>query len=292
MVDSSIPIVAAQFPPSTEHEPIQIVRARRGWRALDFREIWDYRGLVLLFAKRDITVRYKQTVFGVLWVLLQPLGMTIVYSIFFGYIARIPSEGVPYPVFLLGGTILWQSFARATAESGTSLVNQQGLISKIYFARPIIPLAPIISTFFDCAVMLFLLIGVMLVYGMTPSWTLIFVPAFALLAAMLAYGIGLWLSALDAMYRDVRYMLTFVLQFWYFATPVIYPLSIVPEKFRFIFVFNPMTAPIEGFRWAMLGDVTPPDAITIVSSVVTTSALLVTGLMFFRRIEANIVDRI
>lgn len=291
MTQMALPTADAKTPGVAE-EPILTITARHGWRALNFGEIWEYRGLIWLFAKRDLTLRYKQTVFGLLWVLLQPLGMTVVYSIFFGYIARIPSEGVPYPVFLLGGTILWQSFSRGLGEAGTSLVAQQGLISKIYFARPIVPLSPIISTFFDCGVMLFLLIGLMLFYGMTPHWSILLTPIFALMAAVLAYSIGLWLSALDALYRDVRYALTFLVQFWYFATPVIYPISIVPAKFRFLFLFNPMTGPIEGFRWAVLGNVTPPDAPTIASSLVITAILLLTGMMFFRRIERTIIDRI
>ncbi len=279
---------------ATSHptDPVHVITARQGWRSIDFAEIWASRSLVWLFIQRDLTVRYKQTIFGVLWVVLQPLGITIVYSIFFGYIARIPSEGVPYPVFLLGGTILWQSFSRGTSEAGVSLVAQQGIIAKIYFARPIIPLTPVISTFVDCGVMLLLLVGLMLFFHMVPSWTIILAPAFALLAAALAYAIGLWLSALDALYRDVRYMLSFLIQFWYFATPVIYPLSLVPQKFRFLFVLNPLTAPIEGFRWAVVGNTTPPDTLTLCSSIITTTVLLLTGLAFFRRVERSVVDRI
>jgi lipopolysaccharide transport system permease protein len=275
-----------------EKEPVLSIAARHGWRALNFGEIWDYRGLIWLFAKRDLTLRYKQTVFGVLWVLLQPLGMTVVYSIFFGRIAHIPSDGVPYPVFVLGGTILWQSFARGLADAGSSLVAQQGLISKIYFARPIVPLSPIISTFFDCGVMLLVLIALMLLYGLTPHWPIFLAPLVVLLTAILAFAISLWLSALDALYRDVRYALIFLVQFWYFATPVIYPLSIVPPRFRLLFGLNPMTAPIEGFRWAVLGNVVPPDARAILCSLMVTAVLLIGGMMFFRRIERSIVDRI
>ena len=278
--------------PSGIEEPLHIVVARRGWRSIDFGEIWNARSLLWLFIKRDLTVRYKQTIFGVVWVLLQPLGMTIVYSIFFGYIARIPSEKVPYPVFVLGGTILWQAFSRGTADAGVSLVAQQGIIAKIYFARPIIPLTPVVSAFFDCSVMLLLLIGLMLFYGMLPHWTIVFAPGFALLAATLAYAIGLWLSALDAVYRDVRYALTFLIQFWYFATPVIYPIGIAPARYRFLFAFNPLTAPVEGFRWAVTGNTTPPDAFTLCSSLVMTGLLLLGGLAFFRRIERSVVDRI
>jgi lipopolysaccharide transport system permease protein len=277
---------------SRNDEPLHVVTARRGWQSIDLREIWGARSLLWLFIKRDLTVRYKQTIFGVLWVLLQPLSLTIVYSIFFGYIARIPSEGVPYPVFVLGGTILWQAFSRGMSDAGVSLVMQQGIIAKIYFPRPIIPLTPVISAFFDCAVMLLLLIGLMLFYGMRPHWTIIFAPAFALLAATLAYAIGLWLSALDAIYRDVRYALTFLIQFWYFATPVIYPVTIAPPRFRFLFALNPLTAPIEGFRWAVTGNTTPPDALTLALSLATTGVLLLGGLAFFRRIERSVVDRI
>lgn len=255
-------------------------------------EIWEYRNLVKLFVRRDFRVRYKQTFFGVLWALLQPLGLTIIYSIFFGYIARIPSDGVPYPVFLMGGTILWQSFSRATLDSGTSLVAQQTLLTKIYFARPIIPLSAVLSAFVDFGIMLVLLVGLMLFYGIVPSWPIIFAPPFACLAVVLAFAVGLWLSALDALYRDVRYALGFFMQLWYFATPVVYPSSLLPERFRFLLALNPMTAPIEGFRWAMLGDVALPDMSTVVASVVITSVLLMTGLFFFRRIERTVADRI
>lgn len=288
---TNITIDAGENAPA-HREPVHVITARQGWRSINFAEIWESRSLIWLFTKRDLTVRYKQTIFGLFWVLLQPLGMTIVYSIFFGYIARIPSEGVPYPVFLLGGTILWQSFSRGTSEAGVSLVAQQGIIAKIYFARPIIPLTPVISTFFDCGVMLLLLIGLMLFYGMSPHWTIVLAPAFALMAAALAYAIGLWLSALDALYRDVRYMLSFLIQFWYFATPVIYPLSLVPEKYRFIFILNPLTGPIVGFRWAVVGNTTPPDGVMLATSAAITVALLLSGLAFFRRIERSVVDRI
>jgi lipopolysaccharide transport system permease protein len=278
--------------PHHDEEPLRIITARRGWRSIDLGEIWQARDLIWLFIKRDLTVRYKQTVFGLLWVVLQPLALTIVYSIFFGYIARIPSEGVPYPVFVLSGTILWQSFSRGTSEAGVSLVAQQGIISKIYFPRPIIPLTPVISTFVDCAAMLLLLVGLMLFYRMVPGETILLAPLFAVLAAALAYAIGLWLSALDAIYRDVRYVLTFLIQFWYFATPVIYPLSMVPERFRFLFLLNPLTAPIQGFRWAVTGNTAPPDGVTLASSIAMTTMLLLGGLMFFRRIERSVVDRI
>ncbi len=280
------------FERAAGREPVQIIAARHGWRALDLSEIWEFRGLIWLFVRRDLKVRYKQTFFGLLWVLLQPLGMTVVYTIFFGYIARIPSDGVPYPVFLLGGMILWQSFSRAVSDGGTSLVSQQALLTKIYFSRPIVPLAPVLSAFVDFGVLVLLLLGLMLFYGKPPSALILLAPFFALLAATLAYAIALWLSALDARYRDVRYMMGFALQMWYFATPIVYPLSVVPERLRFIFLLNPMTAPILGFRWAMLGDVVPPDPATIVASVATTALLLLGGVFFFRRVERNIVDRI
>lgn len=275
--------------PATFH---QIIQPSSGWRPLDVGELWRFRRLLSVFVWRDLKIRYKQALLGFLWVVVQPLALTLVYSIFFGYVARIPSEGVPYPVFFLGGMILWQFFNLAVTQGSISLVAQQAIITKVYFPRPLAPLTSVVSALVDFAIMFGLLIATELFYGIVPSWPMLAAPLFAVLTALMAFAICLWLSALDALYRDVRYALTFLMQVWYFGTPIIYPLSIVPERFRWIMTLNPLAADIQGFRWAVLGNVAPPPATDIIVSVVMTLVLLLGGAMFFRRIEQRVIDMI
>jgi lipopolysaccharide transport system permease protein len=270
----------------------QVILPASGWRPLDVGEIWRFRRLLSVFVWRDLKIRYKQAVLGLLWVVIQPLSLTVVYSIFFGYVARIPSDGVPYPVFFLGGMILWQFFSLAVSQGSVSLVTQQAIITKVYFPRPMAPLTSVVSAMVDFGIMFGLLIAVELFYGIMPGWAMLAAPFFAILAALLAFAISLWLSALDALYRDVRYALTFLIQVWYFATPIIYPISMVPARFRWIMTINPMAADIQGFRWAMLGNVAPPPLLDIAVSVVVTLLLLLSGAMFFRRIEQRVIDMI
>ena len=268
----------------------QVIAPPQGWKPLDVAELWRFRSLLNIFVWRDLKVRYKQSALGLTWVVLQPLALTIVYSVFFGYIARIPSEGVPYPVFFLGGMILWQFFSNTLMQGAISLTSQQALITKIYFPRALAPLSVVVSSLVDFGVMFLLLIGVMAFYRVAPTAGIVYAPFFALMAALLAFAVCLWLSAIDAMYRDARYALAFIVQLWYFGTPIIYPLSLVPEKWRFIFLFNPMAAFVMGFRWAMLGDTAPPQMRLIVSGVAVTLILLITGAFFFRRVEQRVVD--
>lgn len=275
--------------PSRVHQVIQPVS---GWRPLDVEEMWRFRRLLIVFVWRDLKIRYKQAVLGFLWVVIQPLALTLVYSIFFGYVARIPSEGVPYPVFLLGGMILWQFFSLAVLQGSVSLVSQQQIITKVYFPRPLAPLTSVVSAFVDFMIMFGLLIAVELFYGIWPSWPMLLAPLFAILTGLMAFAICLWLSAMDALYRDVRYALTFLMQVLYFATPIIYPLSIVPARFRWIMTLNPLTATIQGFRWCMLGNVPPPPLLDVAVAVVITLALLISGAMFFRRVEQRVIDMI
>lgn len=270
----------------------QIIVPPKGWQPLDLAELWRFRSLLTIFVWRDLKVRYKQSALGLMWVVLQPLALTIVYSVFFGYIARIPSEGVPYPVFFLGGMILWQFFSNSLNQGAVSLTSQQALITKIYFPRALAPLSTVVSALVDFGVMFVLLIGVMVFYRVSPTTGIIWAPFFAIMAALLAYAVCLWLSAIDAMYRDARYALAFIIQLWYFGTPIIYPLSLVPEKWRFIFLFNPMASFVLGFRWSMLGDTAPPAWQLIASGAVTTLLLLISGAFFFRRVEQRVVDMI
>jgi len=270
----------------------QVIKPVSGWQPLDVAEMWRFRRLLSVFVWRELKIRYKQAVLGFLWVVIQPLALTIVYSIFFGYVARIPSEGVPYPVFFLGGMILWQFFNLAVTQGSVSLVAQQQIITKVYFPRPLAPLTSVVSAFVDFLIMFGLLIAVELFYGIRPSWPMLTVPLFAILTGTMAFAICLWLSALDALYRDVRYALTFLMQVWYFATPIIYPLSIVPERFRWIMTLNPLASAIQGFRWAVLGNAPPPPVLDMAVAVGVTLVLLLSGAMFFRRIEQRVIDMI
>jgi len=262
------------------------------WSWQYIKDTWAQRHLLVLFAMRDITVRYKQTYFGFLWVVIQPIMVTVIYSIFFGRLANIPSDGAPYPVFVLSGVILWQFFSSALSQTSTSIVAQQSLISKIYFPRVIAVFSPVMSGLIDLGIMVLVLAATMLIFGTAVSWSLFLAPLFAGMAVVLAVGLGLWLSALDALYRDVRYALNFVVQIWYYSTPIIYPVGFVPEKYKFLLDLNPMTGIVMGFRWSILPEATPPSLTALAMSFATITALLVSGYAFFRRIENQLIDRV
>ncbi len=279
-----------QQPPAAS-VPVSVI-APRGWALPDFRELWRYRGLLAIFIWRDLKVRYKQTVLGVVWVVLQPLVMTGIYTIFFGYFAHIPSDGVPYAIFVFSGLVLWQFFSRAVGEASTSLVTQQALISKIYFPRLIAPMTSVGSALADFLVLFVWLIGLMFFYGFAPTPALVLAPFFIVLAATIALGVSLSLTALDAHYRDVRYVLGFALQVWYFATPILYAPSLIPERWRGLLLLNPMAPTVQGFRWTVLGDVAPPQPLAIAAAIGLACACLALGLMLFQRTERTIADSI
>jgi len=253
------------------------------------RELWDYRELLYFLTWRDIKVRYKQTVLGAIWVVIQPLFMMLVFSLFFGRLARVPSDGVPYPVFTFCALLPWQLFAHALTESSNSLVGNQNLITKVYFPRLVVPISAVLGGLVDFAIAFVMLLVLMVIYGIVPGWQIVFVPALVLLAVMAALGVGLWLSALNVQYRDVRYTINFMVQFWLFATPVAYPSSIVPEKWRLLYGLNPMVGVVDGFRWALLGK---PDSLglPLLISIVVVLMLLVGGLYYFRRLEQQFAD--
>ena len=268
------------------------IKPRRGAIGVDLPELWRYRTLLSLFVWRDIKVRYKQTKLGIVWLVLQPLAMTIVYSIFFGYIARVPSGGVPYPVFVLSGIVIWQFFSRAVNEGSTSLAGQQALIGKIYFPRLIAPLTAMAGALVDFVIMVGVLLLAMIYFQAWPTWHIILAPFFLLVLGMFALAISLVLAGLDAIFRDVRYALGFVMQVWYFCSPVIYPVELVPERFQTLYLLNPTTPLVQGFRWAITeGPVAPPLWSVALALTVTVVALLI-GLAVFQRMERNIVDRI
>jgi lipopolysaccharide transport system permease protein len=245
--------------------------------------------LLYFLTWRDIKVRYKQTALGAAWAIIQPVFMMLVFSLFFGRLGKIPSDGIPYPVFTFCALLPWQLFAHALSESSNSLVGNQNLITKVYFPRLVVPISAVLGGLIDFAIAFVLLLGMMLYFGIVPGWQIITLPGFILLAIMTALGVGLWLSALNVQYRDVRYTINFLVQFWLFATPVAYPSSIIPAQWRALYGLNPMAGVVEGFRWALLGKSDPPGALLWVSVVVVV-VLLVGGLYYFRRMEQRFAD--
>jgi lipopolysaccharide transport system permease protein len=274
--------------PKAEEISTVLIRPSRGWVALKLRDLWLYRELLYFLTWRDIKVRYKQTILGAAWVVLQPFFTMVVFSIFFGRLASVPSDGIPYPIFTYCALLPWQLFAHALSESGNSLVANQQLITKVYFPRLIIPLAPVLAGLVDFGIAFVVLLGMMLYYGFVPTLATLTLPFFLLLAIATALAVGLWLSALNVQYRDVRYTIPFLTQFWLFATPIAYSSSLVPEQWRALYGLNAMAGVVEGFRWALLGK-TPPGPLLAVSVVVVV-LLLIGGLYYFRRMEKTFAD--
>ena len=278
-------------PEMAEDFQLPIIRrqARPGWVAIDFAELWQYRELLVFFAVRDIKVRYKQTLLGIAWAILQPVMTMVVFSIFFGNLAGVPSDGLPYPVFSFCGLLPWQLFAFALTQSSNSLVNNAHVLTKVYFPRLIIPFASMIAGLIDFAIAFVVLVGIMFYYDIIPGWALITLPFFVLLALAAALSVGLWLSALNVKYRDVRYTIPFLTQLWLFVTPVAYASSLVPSKWQAVYAINPMAGVVEGFRWALLGKAAPPGTMLIVS-IAATAMLLAGGLFYFARMEKTFPD--
>jgi lipopolysaccharide transport system permease protein len=278
--------------PTPKNTDITIIQPTKGWAALQLGAVWDYRELLYFMVWRDIKVRYKQTALGVFWVVLQPVISMLVFSGLFGALLNTPSYGVPYPVFVYTGLLPWTYFAGSLARSSTSLVDSRNLITKVYFPRLIVPATGVLAGLIDFAVGFVVLIILMLLYGIVPTAAVVFLPAFLLLAMLTALAFGLWLSALNVRFRDIGYVIPFLVQIWLYVTPVIYSVSLVPERFQFLLGLNPMTSVIMGFRWALLGQV--PDAQSagwiFVLSVSTMVIVLISGLIFFRRTERTFAD--
>jgi lipopolysaccharide transport system permease protein len=273
------------------------IQASSGWRAVDLAEFWRYRELLWFLAGRDIKLRYSQTALGVAWAVIQPLSTMLVFSLFFGRLARMPSDGVPYPLLTLLGVLPWQLFSSALAQSSNSLVAEQRLITKVYFPRLIVPVASTLSGVVDFAVTFLLACAMLALFG-AEGWfhvkitlALLALPCFALFALASALSVGLWLAALNVQYRDVRYVIPFMMQLWMFATPVVYPSSLVPGRYRVLYGLNPMAGVVDGFRWAILGTRSPGWAPLGVSLLVV-SAVLVGGLYYFRRVERSFADMV
>jgi lipopolysaccharide transport system permease protein len=265
------------------------VRPSRGWASLNLRELWAYRELLYFLTWRDIKVRYRQTILGAAWAIIQPFFTMVVFSLFFGKLARIPSDGVPYPIFSYAALVPWTFFAHGLTQSSQSLVGSANLIRKVYFPRLVVPISSILSGVVDFVLAFIVLLGMMLYYGLVPSIKILALPPLLLLALVTSLGVGLWLSALNVEFRDVRYVVPFLVQFWLFSTPVAYPSSLLQEPWRTLYGVNPMVGVVEGFRWALLGTDTAPGRI-IAMSVVVAATLLVGGAFYFRRMERTFAD--
>jgi len=265
-----------------------VIEPKRGWVGLDLQEVWRYRELLYFLALREIQLRYKQTVLGAAWAILQPLLAMVVFTLIFSKVAKIPSDGVPYAIFSYCALVPWTYFANALSLSGNSLVGSANLISKVYFPRLIIPGASVLAGTLDFGIAFLVLLGMMLYYGIAPGWGVLLVPLLLLMTMGVALGVGLWLSAMNVQYRDVRYAIPFMIQLWMFATPIVYPLSLVPERYRSLVALNPMAGIIEGYRAAMLGRPFQWDALAM--AAVLCVLLLVAGAFYFRRVEKTFAD--
>ena len=260
-----------------------------GWFDLDLKGLWGSRELLYFFVWRDVKVRYKQTVIGALWAVLQPFLTMLVFSLFFGRLAHIPSQGLPYPIFYYGALLPWTYFATALQGATSTIVENQRVITKVYFPRLALPLSPVLAGLVDFFISFGLFVILMIYYGIRPTLAMFWFPFFLMLAMLTALGVGLWLSALNAIYRDVRYVLPFLVQFWMFASPVAYPSSLVPAKWQWLYGLNPMAGVIEGFRWSLSGKGKPP-GLLLLASIGIVVVILISGAAFFQKMDTTIAD--
>lgn len=266
------------------------IQPSKGWVSLKLNEVWAYRELLLFLTMRDIKVRYKQTVIGAAWAIIQPLMTMVVFSIFFGALAKIPSDGIPYPIFSFAALVPWSLFAYGLTEASNSLVGSGNLIKKVYFPRLIIPLSSVMAGVIDFLLAFAVLLIMMLCFGIVPTWNVLWLPLLVLLTLVTSLGVGMWLSALNVEFRDIRYIIPFLTQFWMFITPIAYPSSLIEnETLRALYGLNPMAGVVEGFRWALLGTDTAPGPVIIVSALAAVG-LLVSGMYYFRRMEKSFAD--
>jgi lipopolysaccharide transport system permease protein len=274
---------------TTSDIPVTRIAPSRSWPSLNLKEIWDYRELLYFLVWRDVKVRYKQTVIGIGWTILQPLTTMLIFTMIFGNFAKVPSDGVPYPVFVYTALLPWNLFAGALNRCTVSLVGNANLITKVYFPRLIVPASAVISGIIDFAIAFVFLLGMMLWFNIVPTWDAIALPIFLLLTLITALAVGLWLSALNVRYRDVGHTIPFLIQVWMFLSPVAYPASLVPEKWRLLYSLNPMAGVIEGFRWALVGKESPAFELIAISTGIVV-ALLLGGLVYFKRMERTFAD--
>jgi lipopolysaccharide transport system permease protein len=271
--------------------PVTVIEPSKGWVSLRLGALWRFRELLYFLIWRDVKVRYKQTLLGAAWAILQPLATMVVFSIFFGKLARMPSDGVPYPLFAYVALVPWTFFANGLTLSSNSLVANQTLLRKVFFPRLVIPVSAVASGLLDFAIAFVVLLGLAAKYGVTPTAHMVWIPLLVLLALVTALGVGLWFAALNVLYRDIQYIVPFLVQVWLYATPIVYPSSLVPERWRTLYAINPMVGVVEGFRWALLGTGTAPGPMMLVSTTAAL-AMLIGGLFFFRRMEKSFSDMV
>jgi len=274
---------------SKVREPTVMIQPRKGLLHLDLQAVWQSRELLYFLIWRDVKIRYKQTMLGAAWVIIQPLMTMVIFTVIFGGFARIPSDGLPYSIFSYTALLPWLYFSQAVSRSSESLVNSAGLITKIYFPRLIIPISAVLAPLVDFVIAFVILLGMMVWFGIAPHWNALFLPLFLLLALITALAVSLFLSTLNVKYRDVRYTVPFLVQVWMYASPVVYPVSIIPAKWRLLYSLNPLVGVIEGFRWALLSKASPDFSIMVVSGTVVV-ALLLGGIIYFKNMERTFAD--
>jgi lipopolysaccharide transport system permease protein len=274
------------------HSDIHVIAPTRGPRLADPLELWRWRELFFALIVRDIAVRYKQTAIGVAWVVIQPLTMVAIFSFLLGKIGSVPTGGLPYPLFAFAAMVPWQVFSRALVEGSMSLAGNRSLVTKVYFPRILMPAAAVFGGVVDFGITLVILLAMMMWFGFVPSWQILLTPALLALALLTSLGVALWLSALNVLYRDVQLVLPFLAQIWLFLTPVLYPASVIPEKWRLLYAMNPMVTVTESFRWALLGGATAPEPLMALVSTATVFIVLLSGLAYFRHVEREMADRI
>ena len=275
-------------PYAADGASLTIIQPSGRWAALNLQEVWHYRQLLYFLVWRDVKVRYKQTLLGAAWVILQPVLTMLMFTLFFGRLASVPSDGIPYPLFVYTGLLPWQLFAYAVTESGNSLVANRYLITKIYFPRLIIPLAAVLAGLVDFAIAALVLAGMLIYYHTALTPAILALPVFLVLAIATALAVGLWLSALNVQYREVRYTIPFLTQFWLIATPIAYSATLIPDNWRVLYELNPMAGVVEGFRWALLGK--PIEPVLLLISAGAVLVLLALGVVYFRRMERSFAD--
>jgi len=281
--------IAEPLPSRADDVPVLRIAPAQGRASLKLHEVWEYRELLYFLTWRDIKVRYKQTVLGVAWAIIQPFFTMVVFSLFFGRLAKVPSDGIPYPIFSYAALVPWTFFANGLNQASNSLVGSANLITKVYFPRLIVPISSTISGAVDFVLAFVVLLGMMLYYGMVPTVNVLWLPLFLLLTLVTSLGVGLWLSAMNVQFRDVRYIVPFLTQLWLFATPIAYPGGLLSEPWRTLYGLNPMVGVVEGFRWALLGTDTAPGSMIAVSVLIAV-ALLVSGAFYFRSMEKTFAD--
>lgn len=270
--------------------PVTIIKPSKGWMPINLRELWEFKDLLYFFTWRDIKLRYKQTVLGFAWAIIQPFMAMVIFTLIFGNLAKLPSDGVPYPIFAYAALLPWTLFSESITRSTNTIVMNSNIIKKVYFPRMALPISSVLSPIVDFVIAFVILILMMFYFGMAPTFNVIWLPIFILLALTTSLGVGLWTSALNARYRDIQYVVPFMIQIWMYASPVVYASSMIPAKYQFLYWLNPMAGVIEGFRWTLLGTNAP--GMVIIASVIVSLALLVSGAFYFRRMEKTFADEV